>query len=184
VPDRFLGCFTGCTHVNELVVDVTRPFNGPAQLVDASGCCSQSGAKALYVLWSQAVRREQERVLVEWWVTMENGDLRIDCLEPTAGELRGRTKRPCQDLELRLPEHLTTAEVTTDRAFREENRVLHFGPLAAGEQVTLTYPIPERTVTERIAGVEYTVRWKGDRAIEVLPAARHCGHFWWRRGVR
>lgn len=184
VPERFLGCFTGCTHVNELVVDVTRPFDGPEKLVDASGCCSQSGAKALYVLWSQAVRCEQGTLRVECWVTMENGNLRIQCLEPSAGALRLQVKQACQDLVVRLPEYLAAAEVTSDRVFREEDRVLHFGPATVGDRVTLTYPIPERTVAERVAGVEYAVRWKGGRVIEVLPTARHCRHYWWRRGAR
>ncbi len=209
VPDRFLGCFTGCTHVNDLVVDVRRPFDGPARLVDASGCCSQSGAKALWVLWQQAARRTATTVAIDLWVTLENEDARVVCDEPAGGRLRVTLRRPCADLTIRLPAYLEPSQVVADpvpqrhataaapgsRAPGRPTRsgsagwegpwpeaVVHFGPQRPGNTVTLTYPMPERQRQEHICGVLYQVHWRGERVVRLEPDGEHCSHYGWRRG--
>ena len=34
---------------------------------------------------------------------------------------------------------------------------------------------------ERVAGVDYQVRWRGGRVAELSPAGTNCSHYWWRR---
>ncbi len=181
LPERFLGCFTGCTHVNELVVDASRPFAGPAQLVDASGCCSPSGAKGLWLLWKEAIRREAETVRVDAWVTLENPDVRVVCAEPARGELRLQMKRPCQELLLAVPEGVEEPAVSGTPAAPEEGGVLRCGPQRQGNEVRVEYRLAERTSRERVAGADYTIRWRGPRVVAVDPPAQHCRHYWWRQ---
>jgi hypothetical protein len=204
LPDRFLGCFTGCTHVNDVVVDVTRPFDGPAQLVDASGCCSQSGAKGLYVLWSQAARRQGEAVIIDGWVTLDNADVRVRCGEPTTGSLQVTAKRACADLVICAPAYLNRDQVKVspvrdprtpplrhgqplagnlggDPTSTAAEHAWHCGPQQAGDTVTLTYPLPERQTEETICGVPYRVHWRGGRVMQVRPEGEHCSHYWWRQ---
>jgi len=44
--------------------------------------------------------------------------------------------------------------------------------IAAGDSVELLFPLKTYETTERAAGVDYTVRWKGSSVLNISPAGK------------
>jgi hypothetical protein len=179
MPDRCLGAFTAGTYPNELTVDL-RSFGAPEHSVDAAGCCSPAGIKALHVLWREAVERNENRMHIHLWATLENDDLIMCCDEPTSGQMRIQIKRPCDDLVIHLPDYLLAHQISVSQGKMETDGNKHLGATHAGEVISVAYPLPERRATEEIAGAKYQVHWKGGRVVEILPPAVGCAPYWWR----
>jgi hypothetical protein len=179
MPERCLGGFTAGTYPNDIAVDL-RSFGMSAQQVDAAGCCSPAGIKALYVMWHEAAQREGADLHIRLWVSTENGDARVECDEPRAGRLCVVAKRPCDDLVVHIPDYVEEVEAPGEPSRRTQGGDIHFGPMRAGDRVALRYPLVERTRSERIAGSEYQVEWRGGRVVRILPAATGRAPYWWR----
>jgi len=181
MPERCLGAFTAGTYPNELTVDL-RSFGGPEHHIDAAGCCGPAGIKALCVLWREAVQRKQDSLHINLWVSLENDDVSVRCEEPVAGQLHVQVKQPCEELVVHVPDYIKdAAELAVDRKYVLKERELHLGRMRGGENVTVTYPLVERTNVEWIAGEEFQVRWRGGRVVGVWPPAKGCATYWWRQ---
>ena len=179
MPDRCLGAFTAGTYPNDLTVDL-RSFGAPEHSVDAAGCCSPAGIKALYVLWREAVRSEGNAVHVHLWATLENDAVNMRCDEPVAGRLHIQVRKPYEDLVLHLPAYVPASVVSVNHSLLPGIDGLHLGNLREGEAITVTYPLVERKEIEWIAGNQYQVCWKGGRVADILPPATGCAPYWWR----
>jgi hypothetical protein len=183
MPERTLGGFVPGTYPNDLAVDV-RSFGLGEYQVETGGCCSPAGIKALYVLWHEALRREEDRLHLSIWGSVENDDVEVRCAEPDAGELHIRVKRPCEDLVVRVPEYVRGGEVRASREYGLRGDSMHLGPVQGGERITLTYPLAERVEVEQVAGVDYRYHWRGGRVLSVSPPGFGCAPYWWRNANR
>jgi hypothetical protein len=82
-----------------------------------------------------------------------------------------------------VPDYVGASQVSIDRDCERLDRDLHLGPVEAGEQIRLAYPLNERTETERIDASAYVVSWRGGRVVTVSPPAQQgCAPYWWRAG--
>lgn len=54
-----------------------------------------------------------------------------------------------------------------------EGRYVLFPGLSAGQQVALSYPLPQSRRTYHVAGKDYTADWLGNVVVEISPPGTH-----------
>jgi hypothetical protein len=182
MPDRALGGSCLGTYPGDASIDL-QSFGLPGRSIDVAGCCSPAGVKALCILQRRAIKRDGDRLEVVMWATVDTPDIAVRSAEPARGELRVRAKRSCAELVFRVPAHVEARSISVDRKSTIRGHLVAVGPLKSGDEVTLSYPLAERTEHESIAGRDYRVRWKGGRVIEVAPTG-DCDPYWWREACR
>ena len=95
---------------------------------------------------------------------------------PYQGRVRVRALEPIARLALRLPEgtDLTGARVRrgtapAEAAAKLDGQYALVPDVRAGETIELLFPLREYETTEKAAGVEYRVRWKGSSVVALSP---------------
>ncbi len=98
---------------------------------------------------------------------------------PYAGRVVVRGHMQIERLALRLPDGADLTKVRLHRlAGKHGSSVSIEGPyaiipgVAVGETVEVVFPLREYETTERAAGVEYLVKWKGSSIISLAPAGK------------
>jgi hypothetical protein len=183
MPERALGSLTAGTYPNDLCVDL-RSFGAPQYSIDAAGCCSPAGIKALYVLWHEAVESVSGELHVHLWATLQNGYLEMHCDEPRTGKLTIVMKQPSEALLIHLPDYVSAQHLTANRGVMGADGILRVAKVKKGDVVSLSYSIDKRSTVETIAGKEYQIDWRGGRVVEIHPSAIGCDPYSWRSMAR
>ena len=99
---------------------------------------------------------------------------------PYEGRVEISMKRTCKNVMMRIPEWV---ESGSDQVLCEVNgkpwdfnwggRYIHTGKINDGDTVTITFPISERTVKEKIGGVDYTMGIKGNTVVSIDPPGKY-----------
>lgn len=152
----------------------------PGHSLPLSGCCQYAGVRALYSGWCAAM-------------TCTDGQVRVNCflnrrspqaVMTTAMPVEGRTRivlAETASVFLRVSNWLRAGEmaVTIDgRNVRAPDhldkirRYVALGRLGAGAKISVGFPLLERETSERIAGVTYTIRWRGNYVVKITPSGR------------
>ena len=188
---RMEGGFVACAYPNDLVY--TR--DDGSILMSWMGCCQYSGVRGLYGAW-KPIFDEAPGVLSVRLPLDRKGQL----ADQTVAEQKGRVVRTIRLLssclvEVRIPDWVEMDKVRALSGLRTgQSRVLtprtvgrwlQFGKLDSGTELSVSYPLTERTTTERVGGnnrgdgycdpsdkVEYGVRWCGNRVQSISPAGR------------
>ncbi|MCS7015636.1 MAG: hypothetical protein NZM42_05875 [Gemmatales bacterium] len=181
MPDRMLGCFTGCMHPNDLVLD-SSPEGAP-QYIGASGCCSPALIKAMWVFWDQAVRQIGQTLHILLWVTMDNEHAAIICKEPDAGQLQVSFKRPFAKVAIHLPDYVNPSSLSLNLPYSYQERTLYLGPVQAGDSLVMDYFLRKCVQAEYISNSEYEVTWKGGRVVGIVPSPEGYPAYWWRQST-
>ena len=82
-------------------------------------------------------------------------------------------------LSIRLPDWVVPAGVTavvagTPRTLRWDGRVADLGRVAAGDDVTLTFPIEERTIQTYVQRHAFAVTRRGNDVVAIDPPGRYA----------
>lgn len=98
---------------------------------------------------------------------------------PYAGHVRVTANQPINRLALRLPDgsDLTRVRLRCSSKQAEfpaqlEGQYAVVTQIAAGDSVELLFPLKTYETTERAAGVDYTVSWKGSSVLNISPAGK------------
>jgi len=189
VPQLALGGFAGWAGPNDFISDFEDIYFA---LLDPSqdhrrslmGCCSSSGAKGLYLAWHRSVDEGAEVTSVNFTVSRECPSASIRAWETFDGRIEVRLKTD-RSLRVRVPGGVKHDQVRIAVDDRPKTPVWEgdfacLKGLRRGQQVTVRYPLVERTEKVTVGGwdfttpVEYEVTWRGNTVVEIGPHGRHC----------
>ena len=100
---------------------------------------------------------------------------------PYEGQVRLRIKKPCTEVKVRMPEWIPQNSpevkcVVNDKcsSFSWKGRYIDLGAGNPGDIITVTFPISERTVKEKIVHKDYTFVMRGNTVISIDPPGKYC----------
>jgi hypothetical protein len=158
--------------VNHLPSDLDKELPG----IHMQGCCADATIRAAHAIWSETVTGNEEEARVNLAFNRESPWVEVVSCLPHRGELDVVVKETRRVL-VRVPEWAPKDGV---KAFRERKATdvkwaasyVVFEGLTRGEQLTVTYPLRLWEVREKMQGVEYTERWRGNTIVDVTPLGK------------
>lgn len=166
VIERSLGGFAGWSQPNDLLSKVMHDW-------DLYMCCCAQGVRGLFNAWTQAVTEANGIIQVNLLLNHWRDEVVIRSWLPHQGKvLVVPSKRA--SLEVRIPPWAPEASVrvfVNGRAASYKRRGIHaqIGKVNAGEQVEVTFDVPDSVSQEIILGRIYTVQWRGNTVVGITP---------------
>lgn len=184
VAKRTRGAFAGYSAPNDFCCDVN---HGRGHTNDLQICCLGSGTRGLYMGWSNTVTESKGTVSVNFLLNRGSVWLDVDSYLPHEGKVVLHVHRDIPELQIRIPEWAGYAKVrivrerggsvTEGRGMDPSSWVKeHFlllGRACAGETITVTFPLDERTTVETAIGQTFLTQWRGDDVVGISPEGRH-----------
>lgn len=180
VASRLRGAFAGYAAPNDFVND---GYWGRGHVMDVQTCCVGSGVRGLYTAWANVVTEEMGRVWVN--LLLNRGTPKLDVLSwlPYEGRVELRVHRDIDELLIRIPSWTPFGRVLVRRSGTEQavegrslpwvnTRYMKLGHAAAGETITVTFPIRERKTCERVLNLEFEATWRGFDVIHLSPEGK------------
>lgn len=164
VIERAVGSFSGWPSMNDFVQG-----NGWSIM----HCCTGNGARAVYYVWKNILTHADGRLKVNLLLNRASRWADIDSHIPYRGQVDVKMKQAL-DLEIRLAEWVKPedARCTVDgqpRKLTFDGRYAQVGAVQAGQTVTLTFPIPERTDRVIVEKRPYTLIRRGNDVVHIDP---------------
>ena len=170
---RMAGGFAGPIYPNDLFSAYPQSRTAPREqwLIDVSGCCAPSGAKALYLAWDNIVTTDSTGIWVNLAIDRDSEWVKVVSARPLEGriEIKARTDLP---IHFRMPGWVDKHDVEcrvdgTETGHDWIGEYLCCRHLIAGQELSVRYPLREFTATEHLAGLPYAVSWRGDTVVKV-----------------
>ena len=183
VAQRLRGAFAGYSAPNDYVYDGKW---GRGHVMDVQGCCVASGTRGLHVGWSHIVTESRGRVSVNLLLSRGTRWLDVHSHMPHEGRVDLDVNTDIPQLLMRMPEWAPFGGVevtrtrgserveTTGRRLSWTGRFVKLGAAAAGERISVRFPLRERRTVERAVDREFTVDWRGDDVVGISPAGSIC----------
>jgi hypothetical protein len=173
VLERTVGSFSGWASMNDWV-------GRPKRRVTIMNCCSGSGARVLYAAWKNMISFDEVKQSLKVHLLLNRASpwADIDSCIPFTGQVDVHLKRDL-DLSVRIPEWVEPDDVrcrveSEDRELEFDGRYAQVGHVAAGQKVTVTFPIAERTDHVMVLGEPYTLTRKGNEVVAIDPPGNYC----------
>jgi hypothetical protein len=167
VPERCLGVFTGAARGNEW---------GPG----SPQCCTGNAARTLWNVWHHIVEYRDERLRVNLLLNRASTWADVHSYIPCQGRVDLKMKKRCDSVWVRAPEwvesHSARVLCRANNASRQVNwqgRFVSLGRGEPGDTITLTFPIEERVVKEKLGNVVYTLTLRGTTVVSVDPPGKN-----------
>ncbi|HTW10609.1 MAG TPA: hypothetical protein VME46_24115, partial [Acidimicrobiales bacterium] len=181
VGDRVKGAFAGYSAPNDYVSEV--PL-GRGHTNDVQACCVGSGIRGLFIGWDNAIRGGEGSAQVNLLLSRATQYLEVSSHLPYAGRVDLLARTPLRQVRVRVPAWAGHARVSVGRGDGASEAAavppewapdgyLCIRHLAAGEQLSVTFPLPEPESVESAAGQQFLVRWRGDNVIGITPGGRY-----------
>ena len=174
VAARSIGSFGGWCSPN----DFTHFYPDPGKVELPSGrivmaCCTGHGMRGLYQTWHNIVTEKPEGVYVNLWFSRDTPAVEVDSFLPYEGKLEVRV-RQAPTVYVRVPEGVDPDEVrgmvnNREKSPQRAGAYVGFTGLRGGDVLTVSVPLKKRTTKETVAGVEYTLEWKGNTIVRMSP---------------
>lgn len=141
------------------------------------GCCSASGIRATYQVWSNVITRDKERVSLNINLDRRTEDVDVTSYLPFEGRIAVSIKRTCE-FHWRVPGHCRPGDIQVSPgniSFEHaKDGFAYFGKLAKGTVLEITFPLPESTESVVIGNTgfqqyHFDVKWKGDTVTDISP---------------
>ncbi|MFH1574180.1 MAG: hypothetical protein ABIG68_09360, partial [Acidobacteriota bacterium] len=178
VAQRAVGSFFGWMRAND---GIRIEWTGPEpKLPDRAimHCCTANGARTLYFVHDSIVTREADEVRVNLLLNRASPWVDVDSYLPAAGKVVLHIKDAAR-VAVRMPEWSDPLTVRVQvgeqpRRAVAEGRWVKVGWLRPGDRVTLTFPVPERTVHRVIGEVPYKLVLRGSNVVSINPGGVGC----------
>lgn len=175
------GAFAGYSAPNDFCCDVN---HGRGHTNDLQICCLGSGTRGLYMGWSNTVTSDKDgKVSVNFLLNRGSAWLDVESHLPHEGKVVLRVNKDLPSLQVRIPEWAGFAKV---RIVREREGAvsegrgsepsrwlkevfLQLNEAFAGETITITFPLSERTTVETAIGQTFVTEWRGDDVVGITP---------------
>ena len=142
-----------------------------------AACCTGNCSRTLYYVWDSIVMPDSTGVQVNLLLNRASPWLDVNSYIPNQGRVDLKIKQSLEAVRVRIPEWIATGETMVEasvsgqtRAFTWQGRYVDLGPVSASDDVTITFPIYERTVVEKIGGAEYELVLRGNDVVSIDPA--------------
>jgi len=141
-------------------------------------CCLGNASRALYAAWRYALEFKSGVLRVNLLLNRASPWADLDSYIPYSGRVDIRLKQACQ-LLVRVPEWASPPEAACEvnghpRSLKWSGRYANVGQVEAGDLVTVSFPIGERTVSENIGGQTYTLIIRGNDVVSIQPQGTNC----------
>ncbi len=165
---RLDGTWPTCPPPNDL-------FGGNA--LPLSGCCQYAGVRALHSGWRDALTYADGAMRINYFLNRRSPHAVMTTRMPAAGEAEIAVRQEA-DVFVHVPSWLKPEQLTltvdgsdVDAATRldETQHYVRLGRLAAGAKISIRFPLEARTTRETIAGVAYTIKWRGNYVVGISP---------------
>ena len=177
VLERAIGSFSGWPSANDFV-------QGKGWSV--MHCCTGNATRAVYYVWEQIISHTEGKLKVNLLLNRASRWADVHSHVPFCGRVDVEVKQDL-DLEIRLAEWVEPREAacTVDgqlRGLAFDGRYAQVGAVEAGQTVTLTFPMIERTDQVIIEKRPYTIIRRGNDVVWIDPPGTNCplyqrGHY-------
>jgi len=169
VPERNLGAFAGIPSANDWYGRENSPALGH--------CCLANGSKVLYWIWERILRYQDGKLRVNLLLNRASKWADIDSYIPYQGRVDVKIKKPL-DLSVRIPEWVHPEQVrcqvdNKERTLGWQGRYAQVGSVKPGSEVTMSFPIFERTDTIWVEKKAFTLIRKGNEVVSIDPPGRN-----------
>ncbi|MDE2926338.1 MAG: glycoside hydrolase family 127 protein [Acidobacteriota bacterium] len=140
-------------------------------------CCTGNHARAIWYAWRHLLHHRDGDVKVNLLLNRVSPWADVQSYIPYEGQVDVRVKQPIR-LQVRIPDW-TETEKTVCRVNEQtrkvgwEGRYAQVGNVAPGDVVTLSFPIQERTVKEKMWGVDFNLVVKGNSVVFIDPPGKY-----------
>lgn len=173
VPERLRGAFATHASINDWYPGWAGELG---QREGHSGCCTGNGSRSLYFAWRAILKQQNGTLKVNLLLNRASPWADVDSHLPYAGRVDIHVKTPNQ-LLVRIPEWVPTHTVKLQvngvaRTYGWQGRYLDAGHVDQGQEVTIEFPIEERTVTVDVPFGEnpkVTLVLRGNDVVEIDP---------------
>ena len=182
-PRQPVGPFETSDRAIERNIGAWSGWAGPSDWAIKMGiqhCCTGTASRSVYYVWEHMVEHKGDELRVNLLMNRASRWADVYSYIPYQGRVDVKMKSACGNLSVRAPEWVNSLspEVVcrvngAARLLRWDGRYMSLGALRAGDGVTLTFPIAERTVKEWIGPGSYTVVMKGNTVVSIDPPGKN-----------
>ena len=165
VPERNIGAFAGWPTANDWGWGIMH-------------CCTGNSTRALYYIWEHMLSYDQGTLSVNLLLNRPSQWADVHSHIPYAGQVDLAVKKPCK-LRVRIPEWTQPGDVRCTvngeaRSLSWEGRYARVGEVRAEDQVSVCFPIAERTEEVSIEKHRYTLILRGNEVVKITPPGEYC----------
>jgi hypothetical protein len=173
ILSRSLGSFLGWVRANDGLKIVKTEHGDQLSNLAIQHCCTANGARTLYQVWDSILTKEDDLIRVNLLLNRVSPFLDIDSYLPAQGKVVLKIKNAPAVL-VRLPAWCQPARVQTSvsgvsRSPAAIERSIYLDQLIPGDQVMITFPLPEETVTRLIGDLPFRLTLRGSNVINIEP---------------
>jgi hypothetical protein len=169
VPERNVGAWSGWTGANEWTT-----------WIGIQHCCTGNAPRGLFYVWEHLVDYRNGELNVNLLLNRASQWADVHSYVPYQGRVDLRMKEACEKVRVRAPEWIETASPRiscelngASRPFHWEGRYLNVGAARPGTVISVTFPIQERIVREKIGPETYTLVIKGNTVVSIDPGGKN-----------
>lgn len=173
VLQRSLGSFFGWMRASDgiRVQRADQGFTLPSTSI--MHCCTANGARTLYYVWDSIVEKREDEARINLLLNRASPWVDVDSYLPASGKVVLHIK-DAERVRIRMPEWCAPRDVRVEvddqpRRPLIEGPHVHLGWLHPGDQVTLTFPVPERTIHRVIGEIPYRLTLRGSNVVDIDP---------------
>ena len=165
--ERNLGAFGGWVTGNDFWEGRMGPF---------MHCCTGTSASALYVIWNNILREEDNEVRVNLLMNRTSRSLDVHSYIPYEGKVELKMKQG-KRVSLRIPEWAEKRNVKCrvagqSRTFPWRGRYIDLGKIEAGQTATVEFPIRARKAETVLGDKQYELWVKGNTVVDIKPEGK------------
>jgi len=171
-PERNVGAFAGGASANDFALGVASSGIGH--------CCTGTCTRTIYYIWEHMVHRNQDELRVNLLMNRASRWADVYSYVPYQGRVDLKVKEQCREVLVRAPEWVESKSPRIQCKVNGASRSVHWvgryvsaGAAQPGDVVSLTFPIEERTVKEKIGPESYTLVIKGNTVVSIDPAGKN-----------
>ena len=178
VPERNIGAFAGWPAANDWFGIMLQGHVMLPHELAIMHCCTGNGARALYYVWENILHCRDGNLRVNLLLNRASSWADVDSHIPYTGQVDVKIKQAVA-LAIRIPEWVKPEEVRvtvngSERKASFDGRYADAGPVKPSDEVTMTFPIEERTDKVFIEKKGYALVRKGNDVVCIDPPGRYC----------
>ncbi|MBI2843859.1 MAG: glycoside hydrolase family 127 protein [Armatimonadetes bacterium] len=140
-------------------------------------CCTGNAGKDLQAVWERMVKYGGGELRVNLLLNRPSKWADVKSYIPYTGRVDVKIKQPLR-LSVRIPGWVNTGQVQANvngsaRSITWSGRYAQVGNVSAGDLVTVTFPISERTETVPIGSGAYTLIIRGNEVVSMSPPGQY-----------
>jgi len=135
----------------------------------------------LYIAWENIVTEEAGRVYINLLLNKDSDLLEVISYLPYVGKIELIIHKKVSFIYLRIPDWVEREKIQlsiTDKDKKQNKQkewageYLRINGLKEKSKVKVIFPIREAKISETIYGEKYTLEWRGDTVVSIMPAGK------------